>query len=85
MSSPVAPPLLHTPIRKCQVLADETVIKKSINKTRIDEDELRNWCENKLITIETAPAIVPENGSVGSIPRLQEELLIRKQERSGFQ
>ena len=30
----VAPLLLHTPIRKCKVLADKTVIKKSINKTR---------------------------------------------------
>lgn len=69
----------------------ETVIKKAIKKTRIEEGELRNWCENKLITTGGTRGVVhKENGGVGGIPTrvagiLEEEYLIRKEERSGVQ
>ena len=69
----------------------ETVIKKSLKKTGIEEGELRTWCERTLITTGRTRAVVhKDNGSVGGIPNkvadvLQEECLIRKEERSGDQ
>ena len=54
-----------------QVLASfyDTVIRKSIKKTRIEEGKLRHWCEKMLITTgETCAVVHKGNGNVDGIP-----------------
>jgi hypothetical protein len=46
----------------------ETVVKESIQKTGIHEDQLRNWCESTLITPRGNRGVVhEENGRIGDL------------------